>query len=214
VHYSSAPSPTSHSLRTALQRTRTRWIATAVLAVLALCWVLSTVTGAHNERSAWGRRRTVPIATDTLTPGHVITPSDISLQERPVAVLPEDIEESPVGQTVTRLISKNETVTSHRLAGGTRSGPYAFLDSDTIGLAIPVDSATPPVSIGDHVALFAPSEVVATQSRGSGPAQNVADDAVVIAIDDQTITVAVKQIDAPSVARALLASTVIIALAN
>lgn len=212
-HSRAAASPL-RSIRQQLHRARSRWIITAVVSVIALSWTFSTVSSAKNERAAWGRSQSIPIALAELVPGRVISAADIEFVTRPSAVLPENIAESPLGRTVTRTIAKNEVVTEGRLAGGAMTGPAALLDERTVAFAIATENATPPVSVGDHVALFAPSEVVATASRGTGPAVQVANDVTVVAVSDRALTVAVDKDDAPALARALLASTVIVALVS
>ena len=202
------------TIRHHFRRARSRWIITAAISVVALSWTFSTVNSARSERAAWGEARSVPVALMDLSPGRVISASDIEFVDRPVAMLPEAIAESPIGRTVSRSIAKDEVIIQERLTGGAKTGPAAPLEENMIAFALAVENATPPVGVGDHVALFAPSEVVATATRGTGPAVQVANDAVVVAVTDQTVTVAIDKVDAPSLARALLASTVVIALVS
>lgn len=212
-HSRAAASPL-RSIRHQLHRARSRWIVTAVVSAIALSWTFSTVTNARSERTAWGKARSVPVALNELSPGRVISAADIEFVDRPVAVLPQSIAESPIGRTVSRTIVNDEVIVEERLAGGARTGPAALLEENTIAFAIAVENATPPVGVGDHVALFAPSEVVATATRGTGPAMQVAENAIVVAVTEQTVTVAVDKDDAPVLARALLTSTVVVALVS
>jgi hypothetical protein len=179
-----------------------------------LAWTISTVNSADAAASAWGHRRTVPVATSDLEPGRVITTADISFVDRPIAVVPNDVAASPVGRSVTRSIARDEVVLERRLAGGSATGPASQLDENSLAFAIPSDASTPPTRIGDHVALYAPSEVVASSTRTSGPASRIADRAVVIAVSEEAITVGVVIAEASAVAKALLSANVIIALAD
>lgn len=212
-HFQREPS-LLQSFRELSHRTRIRWIATAIVAVVSLSWTLSTVNDAESARHAWGRRRSIPVASGDLAPGRIISAADLEFVDRPTAVLPDDIAQSPVGRTVRRAIARNEVIIEGRLAGGTATGPTALLDERTVAFAISSDGATPPVVIGDLVALFAPSETAATATRGAGPALRVTENAVVVAVTERAVTVAVDQNDAPALARALLSSTVVLALSG
>lgn len=197
-----------------LSTTRVRWSITAAVALCSLAWTVSTVNSADAAVSAWGDRRTVPVATSDLEPGRVITSADINFVDRPIAVVPNDVAASPIGRSVTRSIARDEVVLERRLAGGSATGPASQLDENSLAFAIPSDASTPPTRIGDHVALYAPSEVVATSTRVSGPASRIADRAVVIAVSEEAITVGVVVAEAAAVAKALLSASVIIALAD
>jgi len=214
VRHSQVQISSPRRFRRWLSTTRVRWSITAAVALCSLAWTISTVNSADAAASAWGHRRTVPVATSDLEPGRVITTADISFVDRPIAVVPNDVAASPVGRSVTRSIARDEVVLERRLAGGSATGPASQLDENSLAFAIPSDASTPPTRIGDHVALYAPSEVVATSTRTSGPASRIADRAVVIAVSEEAITVGVVIAEAATVAKALLSANVIIALAD
>jgi hypothetical protein len=67
------------------------------------------------------------------------------------------------------------------------------------------------LSVGDHVDLIAGFDV-ANASTDQAPAFTVARDAVVVAVDDQRVTVAVPGTDVERVAFAIVAGTVVPAL--
>lgn len=200
------------SLRRSFKNTRVRWLLTALVAVGSVGWTVSTLTEADAAASAWGHRRTVPVATTDLEPGRVITDTDINFTSRPAALLPADVSESPVGRTVTRPIARDETVLDRRLSGGSATGSAALLDENSVAFAVPADASTPPTKVGDNITLYAPSEVLASTTRPGGPATRISDRAVVVAVSDKSITVGVTLADASGVARALLSASVIIAL--
>jgi len=214
VRHSQVQIPSPLRFRRWLSTTRVRWSITAAVALCSLAWTVSTVNSADAAVSAWGDRRTVPVATSDLEPGRVITSADINFVDRPIAVVPNDVAASPIGRSVTRSIARDEVVLERRLAGGSATGPASQLDENSLAFAIPSDASTPPTRIGDHVALYAPSEVVATSTRASGPASRIADRAVVIAVSEEAITVGVVVAEAAAVAKALLSASVIIALAD
>ena len=204
----------SRLLRIRTGRTRTRWLFTALVALIALGWTLSTVNSARNDIEKWGQSRKVAVATVDLEPGHVIRAEEIEIVSRPVAVIPEDVADSPIGRTITRSVARGEPLIDRRLAGGATTGPASLLDQNKVGFAIPVDSATPILHIGDSVALFAPSEGAATSNRSQGPAVRITRDAIVISISEKSIMVGVSSSEAGTVAHALLATSIIVGLTN
>jgi len=214
VRHSQVQIPSPLRFRRWLSTTRVRWSITAAVALCSLAWTVSTVNSADAAATAWGQRRTVPVATSDLEPGRVITAADITFVDRPIAVVPNDVAVSPIGRSVTRSVARDEVVLERRLSGGSATGAASQLAENSLAFAIPSDASTPPIRIGDHVALYAPSEVVATSTRASGPASRIADRAVVIAVSEEAITVGVVIAEASAVAKALLSASVIIALAD
>ncbi|MEI7622682.1 MAG: SAF domain-containing protein [Actinomycetes bacterium] len=211
---SRAGSLPSQLVRVRAGRTRTRWLFTSLVALVALGWTVSTVNSARNDIEKWGERRSIPVANVDLEPGHVIRADEITLASRPVAMLPDDVADSPIGRTITRSVARGEPIIERRLAGGAATGPASLLDQNRVGFAIPVDSTTPVLHVGDSIALFAPSESVSTSSRGQGPAMRVTREAVVLALAEKSVMVGVSSSEASAVAQALLASSVIIGLTN
>ena len=211
---SRAGSLPSQLVRVRAGRTRTRWLFTSLVALVALGWTVSTVNSARSDIEKWGQRRSIPVANVDLEPGHVIRADEITLASRPVAMLPDDVAESPIGRTVTRSVAQGEPIIERRLAGGATTGPASLLDQNSVGFAIPVDSATPVLHVGDSIALFAPSESVSTSNRGQGPAVRVTREAVVLALSEKSVMVGVSSSEASAVAQALLATSVIIGLTN
>ena len=211
---SRAGSLPSQLVRVRAGRTRTRWLFTSLVALVALGWTVSTVNSARSDIEKWGQRRSIPVANVDLEPGHVIRADEITLASRPVAMLPDDVAESPIGRTVTRSVAQGEPIIERRLAGGATTGPASLLDQDSVGFAISVDSATPVLHVGDSIALFAPSESVSTSNRGQGPAVRVTREAVVLALSEKSVMVGVSSSEASAVAQALLATSVIIGLTN
>ena len=214
MRHSQVQIPSPLRFRRWLSTTRVRWSITAAVALCSLAWTVSTVNSADAAASAWGQRRTVPVATSDLEPGRVITAADITFVDRPIAVVPNDVAVSPIGRSVTRSVARDEVVLERRLSGGSATGAASQLAENSLAFAIPSDAGTPPIRIGDHVALYAPSEVIATSTHASGPASRIADRAVVIAVSEEAITVGVVIAEASAVAKALLSASVIIALAD
>ena len=209
-----AASLASRPLRVRLRRTRTRWLLTVCVAMVALGWTVSTVVSAQNAVEEWGRRQTVPVATVDLEPGQVVSAEEVMFVARPVAVLPDDVADSPIGRTITRPIARGETMIERRFAGGRVTGPAALLDQNTIGFTIPIDAGTPLLNVGDSVALFAPSDGPTSTSRGQGPAVRLTREAIVISISEKAVMVAVPSSEAGGVAQALLSTSLVLGLTN
>lgn len=197
-----------------LHRTRTRWALTCAVAVFAVVWSATTIRSAEDAAAVWGQRRVVAVARVDLEPGRIITDADIEFTERPVAVLPEGVADTPIGRTVRRPIARNETILEVRLAASGTDGPASLLANDEIGFAIPIDEATPRVRVGDHVTLFAPSEVITTVGRSTGPATRVAEHARIIEVSERSVMIAVDRSEAGAIARSLLSASLILALAD
>lgn len=197
-----------------MHRTRARWMLTAAVATLGLIWTIGTVHEAESTARAWGQRRSVAVAVDDLEPGRIITDDDIMFTDRPLALLPDGIVEAPAGRTVIRTIRRNEAVLDVRLAANGTGGPGSLLESDEIAFAIPTDATTPRVRVGDEVVLFAPSEIMTSAGRSTGPASRVAERAVIVEVTERSVMVGVDRAEAGAVARALLSASIVIALAD
>jgi len=197
-----------------LHRTRTRWALTFAVALTAVIWSLATIRSAEDAAAVWGQRLVVPVARVDLEPGRIITDADLEFTERPVAVLAEGIADTPIGRTVRRPIARNETVLEVRLAASGTDGPASLLANEEIGFAVPIDETTPRVRVGDHVTLFAPSEMITTVGRSTGPASRVAEHARVIEVSERSVMIAVDRSEAGAIARSLLSASLVLALAD
>ena len=194
----------------ARHRPAVRWTVLAVIALLAIVRSESIVTGAHRARAAWGRVEPVLVAARDIAPGTVIGPDDVRSVARPADAVPSDATADVVGRTATSELAAGEVMLDRRLSrGGT--GPTALLGSDDVAFAVPVDAATPSLRIGDRVDVFAP---VDSASRSAVGATRVAHRAVVAAIGDRSVTIAVDAGAAAVVARSLLGASVVLALVN
>jgi hypothetical protein len=78
-------------------------------------------------------------------------------------------------------------------------------------IAIPVGSAVVALQVGDRVDLIAGFDAASAEG-GQSPALTVARDALVVDVDEERVTVAVREADAARVAFAVIAGTVVPAL--
>jgi Flp pilus assembly protein CpaB len=203
-------------LHRTLRRHRTRWILTTLLAFFAVVWTVTAVSDAERESRAWGDRRIVAVARHDLLPGEVITDDAIEWAPRPTIMLTDDVAADAVGRTVTHAVAAGEVVIERRLSGGTATGPGALLEPDALAFAVPVDTSTPTLSVGDLVDAFAPAEPVGSSTSRSAAAiaTRIARRATVVSVSEIRIMIAVDAVQAPAVARALLDTSVVLALSG
>lgn len=193
-----------------------RWAATLVLAVVAASLAAATVQRAEQARHDYGDTLLVPVATDDLAVGTELSEADIGWSELPSAAVPEGVAEAPVGRVVTEPIVQGEVVLHRRLSGGSVDGTAALVAPGRRALAVPVEAAPPGLAIGDRVEAYAPATAGGSlaelaRSQGSG-ARRVARDALVVALDERSVTVSVAGADAPGLAAALLDGALALAL--
>ena len=148
------------------------------------------------------------VAARDLAPGTVIGAGDVTVEPRPSAMVPADAVRGPVDRVVTAPIARGEVVLDRRLSGG-GTGPTALLDSGAVAFAVPVDTSTPPLHPGDRVDVFAP---VDNGTRTISGATRIARRAVVAAVTDRTVLIGVDATAAGMVARALLDTSVVLAV--
>jgi Flp pilus assembly protein CpaB len=121
------------------------------------------------------------------------------------------VSDSPVGRTAVATIEPGEALVSARLAPDGLRGVAALVPPEWRALAIPIGPTVVALSVGDHVDLIAGFDV-GNVNAGQAPAFVVASDAIVVAVDEQRATVAVRERDAARVAFAIVAGTVVPAL--
>ena len=186
--------------------------AVIVLVLFAATVIQRTAASAMDARRRWGQERTVVVARHRITMGDVIEADAITTESWPAALVPVGaMEASPVGRTVVATIEPGEAVIVSRLAPGGLSGIAALVPPGWRALAIPVGPAVVAVTVGDRVDLIAGFDA-ASASADQAPAFTVAENAIVVAVDDQRVTVAVRAGDAARVAFAIVAGTVVPAL--
>ncbi len=201
-----------------LPRRGTIWIATVVLALVVGLFVWSSLDRADAVRSAYGEQRSVLVAITDITPGTVIDESNTDTRDWPIGLLPEGAATSGSGRTATERVGKGEVLVDRRLSGGDGFGPEALIPAGGRALAVPRGPASPDVSVGDRIDVFAPLDV-SRASASTAPAtdprfaaRRVAKSARVIAVGQDAITIAVGAFEAPYVAQAALDASVALVL--
>ena len=187
------------------------WLATGLLAI-ATGLAVSTVTGrAEAAFERYGTSQRVAVAARDLVAGETIGRGDVELREVPSGLVPDGaLDEIPAGQTVRAPVYAGEVVVAARLAPLGLRGTAALLPTGARAIAVPVDAATGlALDIGDSVdVLVALDPSVAADE----PAVTVARGAVVVAVGEASVTIAVTADEAPRLAFALSQGTVTLAL--
>lgn len=201
VRSSLLPSPLRGTARRARRSIAVRWLLVALAAALAAVQVDRLGAAAESARRAWGDDVRVAVAVRSLDAGTVLDGDDVRLERRPRAVVPDDaLDDAPLGRILTADVVAGEALVGSRVAPGGLRGAAALVPPGWRAVAVPTSSGlgppAPPLAVGDRVDVLAPDVV--------------AGDAVVVAVDDHVVTVAVPAGDAPAVVEAL--STAVVSL--
>src|SRR5205823_3602774 len=113
----------------------------------------------------------------------------------------------PAGRTAIATIEAGEAVLGARVAPDGVHGIAALVPAGWRALAVPVAPTVIALGVGDRVELIAGFDVA-----GASTDRSPSRDAIVVAVDDQRVTVAVPEDDAERVAFAIVAGTVVPAL--
>jgi len=172
------------------------WLAAFALAALTATGVGRATDAARAERERWGARVPVAIATVDHEPGDVLDAEVVLL---PAAMVPAGaLAEPPAGQRVAAWIAAGEVVLERRLAPAGLSPVAARLPPGTRGVAVPPGIAPLPVEVGDRVDVLGPALLASS--------------ALVVAVAEDAVTVAVRDAAARRIADAVLTGTVVLVL--
>lgn len=201
-----------HPLLTLRRQPRLWWVLTLATA-LAVGWMVSSyVAGAEAERAAWGRTEVVAVARHDIAAGEAVDTGAVELVERPHATVPRRaLHAVPEGQVAREAIAAGEALMASRLAPAGLTGVAALLPEGSRAVAVPVEPGlTPPLVVGDRVDVMV---ALAPELAGDGPPGFVvAADALVVAVDDAAVTIAVRASAAPRIGVALGQGAVTLAL--
>ena len=183
-------------LRLRLRHPMTYWAIAAVSAMITVSSISRVADAAAAERDRWGVRVPVVVATADIEPGEVVR---AELRRLPAGVVPAGAVRAPVeGQLATAWIGRGEIVLAQRLAPAGLSPTTALLPPETRGVAVPQGIAPLPVVVGDRVDVLAPHVL--------------AEGALVVAVAEEAVTVAVRSSVVPRVVDAVATGTVSLAL--
>lgn len=197
----------------ALRRQPRIWWLLTLSSAVAVGWIVSSIVAdADRTRAAWGTTTVVAVAARDIAAGAPLGVDDVDLVERPHALVPEGaLREVPDGQVAAAAIAAGEIVVTSRLAPLGLTGLAATLPEGTRAVAVPVEvGLAPPLIVGDRVDVLV---ALAPEAAGDGPPGFVvAAGALVVAVDEGAVTVAVRAPLAPRIAVALGQGAVTLAL--
>lgn len=201
--------------RRAAARPLVRRVAVALLAAATGLVVTSMITSAEAARDRWGRARAVVVATRDLAPGDTIDGSNVEVRNLPeAAASPTALREPPTGAVVSQPVVAGEALVEQRLAPGGLSGVAALVPAGQRAVAVPLGPVgSPPLSVGDLVDVLAVVPAEAGTATGA-PAFPLVKDALVVDVGEQSVSVAVPDVDAPRLAWTLTMGSVVLALAG
>jgi Flp pilus assembly protein CpaB len=207
--------------RRAAARPLVRRVAIGLLAVATGLVVTSLVASAEAARDRWGRTRPVVVATRDLSPGDTIKVSDVEVRTLPEAAAGSTaLREAPTGAVVSQPVVAGEALVGQRLAPDGLSGVAALVPAGQRAVAVALGPmGAPPLSIGDLVDVLAVVPVAADGLADAGadtgePAFPLVEEARVVDVGEQSVSVAVPDVDAPRLAWTLTNGSVVLALAG
>jgi len=185
-------------LRLRLRHPVPYWLAVAVLATLTVSSISRAAAAADAARDRWGDQVAVAVSTADAEPGETVR---AALRLLPAGLVPAGAARVDVdGARAATWIGRGEIVLERRLAPAGLSPTAALLPPGTRGVAVPQGIAPLPVVVGDRVDVLAPHVL--------------AEDAVVVAVTDDAVTVAVRSAVAPRLVDAVAVGTVSLALSG
>jgi Flp pilus assembly protein CpaB len=200
------PASRRRRLRLRIGRPIPYWLAAISLVVLTVSTVARVTSAAAEDRARWGTAVDVVVAAHDLDPGDVLGADDVEVRRLPAASVASDaVHEVVDGMVVSAWTAAGEPVLSSRLAPAGLSPTAALLPPGTRGVAVPVGVAPLPVVVGDRV------DVLATLDTSTVV---VARRALVVAVGDDGVTVAVDESVAGDVASAVVVASVTLVLSG
>ena len=190
------------------------WLVAMVLAGVTANAVTTALDRAEAARAGWGESKSVLVAQHRLDVGDVVRDGDVAAASWPLAVVPRGALPDPpdaIGRTVVQVIEPGEALLAGRLAPDGLHGVAAMVPPGWRALAVPFGPAALPLSVGhrvDVVAAVGGTDATASQT----PSFVLADNALVVAVDERSVTVAVRAEDAPRVALGIVTGSVVLAL--
>jgi pilus assembly protein CpaB len=193
---------------------RLYWVAAIALAGVSANAVASALSRAEAARAGWGETKSVLVAQHRLDIGDVVQGNDVTADSWPAAVVPRGavpVTGDAAGRTVVEVIEPGEALLAGRLAPDGLRGVAALVPPGSRALALPVGSAALPLSVGNRVDLLAAVDGT-DASASQSPSFVLAENAHVVAVDEGSVTVAVRAEDAPRVALGIVTGSVVPAL--
>lgn len=210
------------------------WLVTALVALTTAMVIGGLTARAEHASARYGGLRPVVVANRALGAGDEVAAGSVRLVRMPRAFVPDGaLSSPPVGQTVLSPLYPGEALLAQRLAPEGLRGIAALLPRGTLAMAVPTGTGGLRVAVGDLVDVLATAGFVTAPTPaagtpvegggqtggvqppdGDGSTRVVASDAKVVDVSDETVTVAVRDAEAPLVATALTQATITLALST
>lgn len=204
------------------------WVAGGTLSLLTGIVVVGAIGRAEEQASRFGTMRPVLVTTDRVPAGSVLGPDNTEMRSYPGAFVPEGVLDAPIEGAVAAVdLEKGEPVPRARLAPRGLSPTAALIPPGGRAIAVPAGIGTLPLVQGDRVDVLATigasdptltpsppasSSGAAPSVEASPPTFRIAADAVVLALGDDGVTIALTSDEAERVAYALTAGIVTLVL--
>lgn len=188
-----------------------RTVVVVVLALVVGLVVHRTVADAEAAVARLGPTVDVVVVVRDVAPGARVEAGDVALASRPVVHVPAGVVGSVdevVGLRTTVGLVAGEVVVGTRLAGGAGSAAGAVVPEGWRAVAIPAFDSPLPVEVGDRVEIVASFDPTLTER----PTRLLVPDGLVVAVDEDAVTVAMPAADVTDVAFALVNGIVLLAL--
>ena len=198
------PLPWRQAVRRARRSILLRWSLVAVAGGAVAVEGARIGADADAERDSWGTSVDVVVVRRAVAAGDTIRGGDVEVDAWPAALVPDDaLQAVPDAAVASAALVPGEALVASRVAPAGMGPVAARVPDGWRAVAVPTSASglgppAPPLVVGDRVDLLAPAPVAV--------------DAVVVAVDDSSVTVAVPAADAPAIADALAATVVTVVL--
>ncbi len=186
------------------------WIAVLLLATTIGLVVSQSVGKAQAAAARYDGLTNVYVVTHDIDAGALLSRSDVKQESRPRAFVPKTpVTDDPVGQIATLPLTSGEVLVHANLGDGHLSPSAALLRTGERAIAIDTNNGSFGVSQGDWVDVFATLDAIDITDE---PSTVVANNARVVEVTDDHVTIAVRAEEAPHVAYSAVKGAVTLAI--
>jgi hypothetical protein len=195
------------------------WRSKAVTVLLVLSLLGATRALSLRQKldvARWGAVRTVVVAKFSFPEGHRLVANDLAERPLPVAAIPElaltktDLAE---GTTLRNPVTAGQVITQLAIGAPKARALLTSIGTDRVAIAIPTSGPRPPIQLGDRVdvhSLSGPTDQPLGAS--ASPPADKTGNFVVVAVNEQAVSVATSTADAQRLVEVLRAGPVLVAL--
>ncbi len=196
--------------------------AVTVLLVLVLLGAVRALSIRQQlDTQRWGAVRTVVVAKFSFPEGHRLEANDLAERPLPVAAIP-DLSLSHAnlveGRTLRIPVTAGQVISDLAIGAPKARALLGTIGADRVAIAIPTSGPRPPIQLGDRIdvhPLSAPADLPLGAQAGKPGAENARSEPgnfVVVAVNDQAISVATPASEVQRLVEILRSGPVLIAL--